>query len=207
MNKWLLLILFFFILTTGVFSQNKIDDSALYFSFKKINEKLIISLEGYIIYNKTKINLKDLNYEWKIDFGDNYEKIKTYQPYIAIDDIKNAISGVVVISGKNIDFSFEKFFNFTNKNLPKVVIAKYNKKHNLALPLTKLNPDDNILYPLVYNFSSDNLAYVWTVNDSQYYNSYLLDISALSGENKINLRVYNLDNQSESASDEVVINK
>lgn len=200
----LFLILFLPIIKT--LAQNQIDDSNLYFSFKKNGNNLLINIEGYLIFNKKKISTKDLSYEWKINLGENYEKIKTYQPIIVVENVEKNLSGLVKISPLDLSFEFEKYFSFLNKNKPKVVIVKYDKKNNLALPIKKLSPGD-FLYPLTYYFSSQNLAYVWTVNDSQYYNSFLLDISNLTGENKITLRVYNLDNRNEWASDEVIIKK
>lgn len=206
MNKKIFFIFLFFLLGTNVFSQNKIDDSNLYFSFKKVNSSYLVSVEGYLVIERKKMNLNDLVYEWKIDLGDNYEKIKTYRPYFVIEDLKENFSGILTISGRSSDFNFEKFFTFVNKNKPRVTIVKYNQKYNLALPLTKLN-NDEVLYPLTYNFSSNNLSYVWIVNNAQYYNSFLLDIGSLSGKIEITLQVTNLDNPNEIAIDKVIIQK
>ncbi|GIW65803.1 MAG: hypothetical protein KatS3mg094_322 [Candidatus Parcubacteria bacterium] len=189
-------------------SQDQVDDSNLYFSFKKNREELLIGLEGYILINGKKYSSEELSYEWKVDLGDNYEKIKTYKPFLFIPEINNKLSGIVTLSPKNFNYEIEKHFYFTNKQLPRVVIAKYDKNNNLALPLTENNLNKTeVLYPLVYNFSSNNLAYVWTVNETNYYNTFLLDISSLTGEIKINLRVYNLDNSQELASDQIMIKK
>ena len=211
MIKRLILLIFLIIFLINyqkVKSQDQIDDSNLYFSYKKIGENLIIGIEGYILINGKKYSTEELLYEWKIDLGENYEKIKTTQPFLFIQEIGNQLSGIVVINTKNFNYEIEKHFYFINKQTPRVVIAKYDKNNNLALPLIENNLNKTeVLYPLVYNFSSDNLAYVWTVNDSNYYNSFLLDISSLIGEIKINLRVYNLDNSQELASDQIIIKK
>ncbi|GIW66178.1 MAG: hypothetical protein KatS3mg095_0076 [Candidatus Parcubacteria bacterium] len=189
-------------------AQNQIDDANLYFSFKKNNLVLNIGIEGYLLINGKKYLTEDLIYEWKIDLGNNYEKIKTYRPFLSIDEVGEQLSGLVTISTRDYNYQLEKRFYFNNKQLPKVVIAKYDKDKNIALPLNSKNLNKSeILYPLVYNFSSNNLSYVWTINDTDNYNSYLLDISSLSGEIKINLRVYNLDNLQESASDQVILNR
>jgi hypothetical protein len=187
-------------------SPNNIDDRYLYISFKKNNDKLIIALDGYLIVNGRKYLTNELNYEWKINLGNNYDKVKTYQPLISLEDIGNNLSGVITIIAKDLSFSFDKSFIFNNKNLPRAVIAKYDREKNIALPLNRLSQKE-VLYPLTYYFTSNNLAYVWTINDTDYYNSFLLDISSLSGKIKINLRVYNLDNSQEVAFDEVIIEK
>lgn len=187
-------------------SSNNIDDRYLYISFKKNNDKLIIALDGYLIVNGRKYLTNELNYEWKINLGNNYDKVKTYQPLISLEDIGNNLSGVITIIAKDLSFNFDKSFIFNNKNLPRVVIAKYDREKNIALPLTQLSQKE-VLYPLTYYFTSNNLAYVWTINDTDYYNSFLLDISSLSGKIKINLRVYNLDNSQEVAFDEAIIEK
>jgi len=187
-------------------SPNNIDDRYLYISFKKNNDKLIIALDGYLIVNGRKYLTNELNYEWKINLGNNYDKVKTYQPLISLEDIGNNLSGVITIIAKDLSFNFDKSFIFNNKNLPRVVIAKYDREKNIALPLTQLSQKE-VLYPLTYYFTSNNLAYVWTINDTDYYNSFLLDISSLSGKIKINLRVYNLDNSQEVAFDEAIIEK
>jgi hypothetical protein len=187
-------------------SPNNIDDRYLYISFKKNNDKLIIALDGYLIVNGRKYLTNELNYEWKINLGNNYDKVKTYQPLISLEDIGNNLSGVITIIAKDLSFSFDKSFIFNNKNLPRVVIAKYDREKNIALPLNRLSQKE-VLYPLTYYFTSNNLAYVWTINDTDYYNSFLLDISSLSGKIKINLRVYNLDNSQEVAFDEAIIEK
>ncbi|MCS7183863.1 MAG: hypothetical protein NZ866_00765 [Patescibacteria group bacterium] len=210
-NLIIFLLIFFLSFFNLSSAQKIIDDRYLYFSFKKINDRLIINIEGYLTVEGKKYSTTELNYEWRLNLGENFEKIKTYQPVLAVEDLRGKLSGVVNIFSKDLSFNFEKYFTFSKEPIKKVVIVKYDQNKNLALPFTNQLKTGEVLYPLIYNFYSTNLAYIWTVNDKNYYNSFLLDIKdlidSLTDEIKVDLRVYNVDNPQESAVDQVIIKK
>jgi hypothetical protein len=208
-NKNYLKIIFFTILFLALFfisnhtlaQDVKIEDY-LFFSFKNLGDSVAIGIEGYIIANGVKYPTSKLSYRWKIDFGDNYEKVETFKPFL-VYPVDTNFSGLVTIYIPELDHSFEKYFYYINKKLPSVSILEYDKKRNVVFPITK-NSKPSFLYPFVQNFSSNRISYVWTINDKQYYKSPILDISDLKeGVFNIKITVINLDNETEFAKDEI----
>jgi len=211
MNKTYLNIIFFIFLSLMLFfilkfsfaQDVKIEDY-LFFSFRNLRDGVAIGIEGYIIANGVKYQASKLSYRWKINLGDNYETIETFKPFL-VYPVSDNFSGLVTIYIPQLDYSFEKYIYYINKNLPSVSILEYDQKRGVVLPITKKSKP-SFLYPLVQNFSSNRLSYIWTINNNQYYNSPILDISNLkSGVFNVKINIINLEKESEAAKDEINI--
>jgi len=167
------------------------EKEAVYFSFDKRGNIYLIGIEGYIYKNNKKYDLEELNYEWIINYPDNFENFKTNKPLLSFIPKNNNFSGKVKIYPDDNSFFKEYNFSFNLKSKPKVSIVRYLKDLNVILPFKDYNPGE-FLFPLVFNFSSNNLSYNWKVGD-KVYSSVMIDPSDIFEETEIKLYVNNLD--------------
>ncbi|MGC8981679.1 MAG: hypothetical protein ACP5JU_01900 [Minisyncoccia bacterium] len=175
----------------------------LYSSYKKFGDKLYIGIEGYVYYKDKRYYTSELNYEWTINIGDELTTERTYSPFLVLDiGNYNTVYGSVKIFPSNMSFikTFPININISDYIVnPSVSIIKYDPDLNLVLPFSKIVGNEK-LYALTYGFSSKNLSYEWDILGNKY-SGIIIDPKNLQPGTIINLRVKNLDNLKETASD------